>query len=47
LLLKEAGHKVTNIYGKSWQFGDRGIISAEKNLHKKLVGLVRKSLDSP
>lgn len=44
LLLSEAGHKVTNIRGKPWKFGDRGLIAAEKNLHKQLVKLVKKSL---
>lgn len=44
LLLSEAGHKVTNIAGESWKFGDQGIIAAEKSLHKQLVELVKKSL---
>lgn len=45
LLLSEAGYKVTNIFGKPWKFGDQGIIAAEKTLHKKLVGFVRKSME--
>ena len=45
LLFSEAGYKVTNVMGKPWKFGDRGIIAAEKSLHKQLVQLVKKSLE--
>lgn len=45
LLFSEAGYKVTNVHGKPWKFGDRGIIAAEKDLHKRLVKLVKKSLE--
>ncbi|MDI6778244.1 MAG: inositol monophosphatase family protein [Patescibacteria group bacterium] len=44
LLFSEAGYKVTNIKGKPWKFGDQGIIAAEKTLHKKLIGFVKKSM---
>lgn len=40
LLLQEAGCKVTDRHGKSWQVGSKGIIAANKKLYPTIAKLV-------
>ncbi len=41
LILSEAGCKVTNIKGRTWQMSDRTLIAANPMLHRKLLHIVR------
>ncbi len=44
LLIREAGGKVTTVYGKQWEVGDTSVIAANPKLHKKLIKLITKAL---
>ena len=41
LMLKEAGCKVTDIKGKPWKLGIRGLVAANPVLHRQLLKLTR------
>ncbi|OGL87541.1 hypothetical protein A3I42_02765 [Candidatus Uhrbacteria bacterium RIFCSPLOWO2_02_FULL_49_11] len=41
LILSEAGCKVTNTKGRTWQMNDRALIAANPLLHRKLIRLMK------
>lgn len=42
-LIREAGGRVTNLYGKEWELGDRTILAANPKLHSNLFNFIRKA----
>lgn len=44
LILKEAGCRVTGLDGKSWKFGNNGMVVGNPHLQPRLLKLVRKAL---
>ncbi len=42
LLIREAGGKVTNLFGKKWTLGDSTVVAANPVLHKKIMRVLEK-----
>jgi myo-inositol-1(or 4)-monophosphatase len=43
VIAREAGAKITNLYGRSWQLTDRDVAATNGLLHNKFLALVKKA----